>query len=84
LLGAVLADILDPGVKQVCSVLHLELGPVDLTLLGLQVILDDCDGGPVVVDITAETGPRQPSGETCSAACSAAAESTSAQRRATF
>jgi hypothetical protein len=56
LLGAVLADILDPGVKQVCSVLHLELGPVDLTLLGLQVILDDCEGGPVVVDITAETG----------------------------
>ena len=56
LLGAVLADILDPGAKQVCSVLHLELGPVDLTLLGLQVVLDDCDGGPVVVDITAETG----------------------------
>lgn len=29
---------------------------MDLTLLGLQVVLDDCDGGPVVVDITAETG----------------------------
>jgi hypothetical protein len=56
LLGAVLADILEVDVKQTCAILHLELGPVDLTLLGLQVILDDCDGGPVVVDITAETG----------------------------
>ena len=56
LLGAVLSDILDVDANQVCSVLHLELWPVDLTLLGLQVVLDDCDGGPVVVDITAETG----------------------------
>lgn len=39
-----------------CGILHLELGPVDLTLLGLEVILDDCAGGPVVVDITGETG----------------------------
>jgi hypothetical protein len=37
-------------------VLHLELGPLDLTLLGLNVILDDCDGGPVVVDINAQRG----------------------------
>jgi hypothetical protein len=56
LLGAALADILEVDVKQTCAILHLELGPVDLTLLGLQVILDDCEGGPVVVDITAETG----------------------------
>lgn len=56
LLGAVLGDILDVDTKHVCSILHLELGPVDLTLLGLEVMLDDCNGGPVVVDITAETG----------------------------
>jgi hypothetical protein len=29
---------------------------LNLNLLGLQVDLDDCNGGPVVVDITAETG----------------------------
>jgi hypothetical protein len=56
LLGAILADILDLDVQHVCSILHLELGPLDLNLLGLEVMLDDCDGGPVVVDITAETG----------------------------
>jgi hypothetical protein len=36
-----------------CSILHLALGPVDLTLLGLNVHLDNCDNGPVTVDITA-------------------------------
>lgn len=56
LLGAVLADILEVDANHVCSILHLELGPVDLNLLGLEVILDDCNDGPVVVDITAETG----------------------------
>jgi hypothetical protein len=45
------------GDNGACSVLHLELGPVDLNLLGLEVILDDCTGGPVVVDITAVPGP---------------------------
>jgi hypothetical protein len=39
------------------SILHLELGPVNLDLLGLVVHLDDCDDGPVTVDITAESGP---------------------------
>jgi len=39
-----------------CSVLDLSLGPVDLTLLGLQVQLDDCDGGPVTLAITATQG----------------------------
>jgi hypothetical protein len=56
LLGGILTDILNVDANQVCSILHLELGPVDLNLLGLEVILDDCNGGPVVVDITAETG----------------------------
>jgi hypothetical protein len=35
--------------QAVCSVLHLELGPLDLTLLGLHVHLDQ-----VVLDITAD------------------------------
>ena len=39
-----------------CAILNLELGPVDLTLLGLNVHLDDCDEGPVTVDITAQRG----------------------------
>jgi len=37
-----------------CNVLNLSLGPVDLTLLGLNVSLDDCHGGPVTVDVTAD------------------------------
>ena len=40
-----------------CDILNLSLGPVELNLLGLVVELDDCDGGPVTVDITAEPGP---------------------------
>jgi hypothetical protein len=39
-----------------CAILNLELGPVDLTLLGLNVHLDDCDDGPITVDITAQRG----------------------------
>ena len=37
-----------------CNILNLELGPLELNLLGLLVELDDCDDGPVTVDITAE------------------------------
>lgn len=40
-----------------CDILNLSLGPIDLNLLGLDVELDDCDGGPVTIDITAEPGP---------------------------
>jgi len=40
-----------------CDILNLTLGPIDLDLLGLIVNLDDCMGGPVTVDITAEMGP---------------------------
>lgn len=36
-----------------CDVLDLSLGPVDLTLLGLNVHLDDCAGGPVQVCVSA-------------------------------
>ena len=45
-----------PGHHRACAILHLELGPLDLTLLGLNVVLDDCDNGPVTVDITAIRG----------------------------
>jgi len=37
-----------------CSILHLTLGPLDLTLLGLNVHLNQ-----VVLDITGQTGPGQ-------------------------
>lgn len=40
-----------------CNILNLAVGPLDLTLLGLQVELDDCNNGPVTVDITAVPGP---------------------------
>ena len=36
-----------------CDILNLSLGPIDLTLLGLEVVLDNCNSGPVTVDITA-------------------------------
>ena len=35
-----------------CDILHLDLGPLDLNLLGLQVHLNE-----VVLDITAQSGP---------------------------
>jgi len=37
-----------------CDVLNLSLGPVDLNLLGLGVSLDNCNDGPVTVDVTAD------------------------------
>jgi hypothetical protein len=39
-----------------CNVLNLAIGPLDLNLLGLRVELDDCEGGPVTLDITATPG----------------------------
>jgi hypothetical protein len=39
-----------------CSILHLELGPLDLNLLGLRVELNNCGNGPVVLDVTATPG----------------------------
>jgi len=36
-----------------CDVLELVLGPLDLSLLGLNVSLDDCDNGPVQVCVSA-------------------------------
>ncbi len=43
----------DPAVPADTPVLDLTLGPVNLNLLGLQVDLDNCSGGPIKVDITA-------------------------------
>jgi hypothetical protein len=55
LLNAVATDVTE-GAGSICDILHLELGPLDLTLLGLNVVLDDCAGGPVVVDVTGMRG----------------------------
>ena len=55
LLDAILTEILD-ATGATCGILHLELGPLNLNLLGLEVNLDDCADGPVVVDITGERG----------------------------
>jgi hypothetical protein len=38
-------------------ILHLSLGPVDLNLLGLEVHLDNCNNGPVTLDVIAHSGP---------------------------
>ncbi|HEY7118557.1 MAG TPA: hypothetical protein VH475_18345 [Tepidisphaeraceae bacterium] len=39
------------------NILHLSLGPVDLNLLGLTVHADNCDNGPITLDISAQPGP---------------------------
>jgi len=39
------------------NILHLEVGPLKLNLLGLKVNLDNCDNGPVTVNISAQPGP---------------------------
>ncbi len=46
-----------PGVTEPnCNILHLSLGPVNLNLLGLNVSLDNCAGGPITVSVTATPG----------------------------
>jgi hypothetical protein len=42
-----------PNPNGPCDILNLSLGPINLDLLGLVVNLDDCAGGPVTVDVTA-------------------------------
>jgi hypothetical protein len=39
-----------------CDILNLSLGPIDLNLLGLQVEVDNCNNGPVTIDVTAVPG----------------------------
>jgi hypothetical protein len=50
---ATLTQLLPNGT---CSILHLELGPLNLTLLGLNVVLDNCANGAITVDITGHPG----------------------------
>jgi len=64
LLNAALADITSRAAvtgatvnTTTGNVLHLALGPVNLSLLGLNVTLDNCSNGPVTVDVTAVPGP---------------------------
>jgi len=56
LYNATLTSIQQVGLHHTCAILHLELGPLNLTLLGLNIVLDNCANGPVTVDITAITG----------------------------
>jgi len=60
LLGQATANFGSPAVSstagQTCNVLNLSLGPVDLSLLGLNVSLDNCANGPITVTITATQG----------------------------
>jgi hypothetical protein len=56
LLGSILQQIGLPTEAGTCNILHLELEPLSLNLLGLQIDLDNCQSGSVVVDITGENG----------------------------
>lgn len=42
------------GTNGGCDILNLSLGPIRLDVLGLRLLLDDCEGGPVTVDIGAD------------------------------
>jgi len=53
---AIVTLISRPGTHHTCAILHLELGPLNLTLLGLNVVLDNCANGAITLDITAVTG----------------------------
>lgn len=48
---AVLTEI-DTQQRPLCDILHLELGPLDLTYRGLELVVDDCSGDPVTMHIT--------------------------------
>jgi len=64
LLGGLLSTAAGPGgggqdasvCTGQCEVLDLTLGPVNLSLLGLNVSLDDCNDGPVQVCVSASRG----------------------------
>jgi hypothetical protein len=53
--GTSLAEI-GAGQAGSCAILHLELGPLDLDILGLEVYADNCANGAITVDLTAEHG----------------------------
>ena len=56
-LSGVTSSAAGAGGTGALNVLNLSLGPVNLNLLGLTVSLDNCAGGPVTLDITAQPGP---------------------------
>jgi hypothetical protein len=58
LLNGAMEEVTAPGALQEarCDILNLALGPIDLNLLGLVVMLDDCADGPVTVDVFAVPG----------------------------
>jgi len=43
-----------PPTSGAVDILNLSLGPINLNLLGLGVSLDNCNNGPVTVDVTAD------------------------------
>ena len=49
-----------PGAQDICDgdfeILDLAVGPIELNLLGLMVELDNCEGGPVQVCVSASRG----------------------------
>jgi hypothetical protein len=49
-------DVHDSVCTGECEVLELVLGPLDLSLLGLNVSLDDCEDGPVQVCVSTSRG----------------------------
>ena len=53
--GAVVTDI-EHKKGRICATISLELAPSDHTLLGLNVHVDDCEGGPVTVELSARKG----------------------------
>jgi len=55
-LGGAFSHAGTPAVSGGTTILNLSVGPVDLSLLGLNVHLDNCNNGPVTVKITATPG----------------------------
>jgi hypothetical protein len=58
----------DAAISATCNVLSLAIGPVDLNLLGVRVELDNCNNGPVTVDVTADPAGGLLGGLLCSLA----------------
>ena len=56
LANAVLTSITPGGGHHTCAILNLQLGPLNLSLLGLNVVLDNCANGAITVTLTAVTG----------------------------
>jgi hypothetical protein len=44
---------IQPNPKTSCPILRLQLAPVNLSVLGLNVSLTSCSSNPIILDITA-------------------------------